>query len=239
MNCLKTYILVCFLTDARGLLCDSEYFARRKSLRLRSSEHKQERALATREKLLKAAREIFAQDGFESARIEDIAAKARKTRGAFYDNFRDKEDVFFAIFEEYFAHGQGKVIEELSVASNLDERVEILARHLDEIFRDKQRVLLNLEFKMYVIRRPQKRRRLSRLHSEMSLRCSMTKINTLFPELVGAGIEKRRRLTAEMGAVIDGLALNSLFNPEGLTVKQRRRILRVAADEALRGAEER
>ena len=28
---------------------------------------------------------------------------ARKTRGAFYDNFKDKEDVFLAIFEEDMA----------------------------------------------------------------------------------------------------------------------------------------
>lgn len=211
----------------------------RKSFRLKSSAHKQERALVTREYLLKAAREIFIRNGFESARIEDIAAKAKKTRGAFYDNFRDKEDVFFAIFEQDIERNQEKVIEELSVSSDLDERVEILARHLENLFHDKQRVLLNLEFKMYVIRHPQKRERLSKLHSEMCLRCSMTKINTLFPELAGAAIGKRRRLTTEMGAIIDGLALNSHFNPEGLSDKQRSRILRVAAHEALRDARER
>lgn len=205
---------------------------------MKSSSHKQKRALATREQLLKAAREIFAHDGFESARIEDIAAKAKKTRGAFYDNFRDKEDVFFAIFEQNIARDQEKVIDALSATSSLDERVEALARHLEDLFRDKQRVLLNLEFKMYVIRHPQRRRRLSELHSEMCLRCSMTKINTLFPELIGAAIKKRRKLTTEMGALIDGVALNSLFNPEGLTDELRKRILRLAAHEALRDARE-
>jgi AcrR family transcriptional regulator len=200
------------------------------------SARKQERALVTRNQLLRAAREIFTRNGFESSRIEDIAARAKKTRGAFYDNFRDKEDVFFAIFEEDIAQNQEHLIEEMSSASDLDGRVEVLARHLDDLFRDKQRVLLNLEFKMYVIRHPQKRKRLTRLYSEMSLRCSMTKINTLFPELVGASIDKRRRLTTEMGAIIDGLALNSLFNPEALTDDQRRRLLQIAAREALQDA---
>jgi len=183
---------------------------------------------------MEAAREIFTRDGFESARIEDIAAKAGKTRGAFYDNFRDKEDVFFAIFEEDIARDQEKVIEELSAAPNLDARVNFLARHLEELLRDKQRLLLNLEFKMYVIRHPHKRKRLSELFAEMSLRCSMTKINTLFPELVGASLEKRRSLTMEVGAIIDGLTLNSLFNPESLTCEQRRRYLHIVAEEALR-----
>ncbi|HEY2469600.1 MAG TPA: TetR family transcriptional regulator [Terracidiphilus sp.] len=203
------------------------------------SAHKQERALVTRQQLMQAAREVFTRDGFESARIEDIAAKAGKTRGAFYDNFRDKEDVFFAIFEEDIARSQEKVVEALSEAATLEERVDVLARHLDELLHDKERVLLNLEFKMYVIRHPRKRKRLSKLFEEMCLRCSMTKINTLFPELVGAAIEKRRMLTMDVGAIMDGLALNSLFNPEGLTREQRRRYLQITAQEALRAARDR
>lgn len=200
--------------------------------------HKQERAVVTRQQLMKAAREVFTRDGFESTRIEEIAARAGKTRGAFYDNFKDKEDVFFAIFEEDIARDQERVIEEMSAAADLDQRIDILARHLEELLRDKQRILLNLEFKMYVIQHPQKRKRLIQLHQEMSLRCSMMKINTLFPELVGAAIEKRRQLSMEVGAVIDGLALNSLFNPEALTGEQRKRYLRIAANEALKAAQE-
>jgi hypothetical protein len=88
-----------------------------------------------------------------------------KTRGAFYDNFRDKEDVFFALFEEDIARDREKMIEEMSAASNLDERVEVLARHLAALLRDKKRILLNLEFKMFVIRHPRKRKRLSALHA--------------------------------------------------------------------------
>lgn len=205
----------------------------------KSSIHKQERAVVTRQQLMEAAREVFTSDGFESTRIEDIAARAGKTRGAFYDNFKDKEDVFFAIFEEDIARDQERVIEEMSAAADLDQRIDVLARHLEELLRDRQRILLNLEFKMYVIRHPQKRKRLIQLHQEMSLRCSMMKINTLFPELVGAAIEKRRQLTMEVGAIIDGLALNSLFNPEALTGEQRKRYLKIAANEALKAARER
>jgi AcrR family transcriptional regulator len=206
---------------------------------MKSSAHKQERALVTRKQLMKAAREVFTRTGFESACIEDICERAGKTRGAFYDNFRDKEDVFFAIYEEDISCDQGSVVERLTAASNFDERVEILAQHLDELLRSKQRILLNLEFKMYVIRHQRKRKRLSELYSEMLLRCTMTKINTLFPELIGAPIEKRRRLSMEVAAIIDGLALNSLFSPEGLSGEQRRRYLQFAALEALQGTRER
>lgn len=198
--------------------------------------HRQDRAIVTREQLIQAARVVFTERGFESARIEEIAAKARKTRGAFYDNFRDKEDIFFAIFEQDISRDHETMIDAMSGAASLDERVAILARHLEELFRDKERVLLNLEFKLYVIRHPQKRKRLGEIYSEVRLRCSMTKINSLFPELANASVEKRQRLTAEIGAIIDGLALNSLFDREGLCDKRRKRILQVAAREALQDA---
>src|SRR5580704_19137668 len=60
-----------------------------------------ERTRATRRKLLDAAKRIFAQQGFEAARLEDIAAGAGYTRGAFYANFEDKEEIFFALLEEW------------------------------------------------------------------------------------------------------------------------------------------
>src|ERR1700689_621967 len=60
----------------------------------------QQRTEATRRALLHAARRIFARDGFEAARIEDIAGATGHTRGAFYAHFNSKEDLFFALFEQ-------------------------------------------------------------------------------------------------------------------------------------------
>ena len=40
------------------------------------------------------------RDGFEAARIEDIAAASGHTRGAFYANFETKEDLFLALLEQ-------------------------------------------------------------------------------------------------------------------------------------------
>src|SRR6202165_2908647 len=60
-----------------------------------------ERTEATRRKLLAAADRIFARDGFEAARLEDIAAGAGYTRGAFYAHFGGKEEIFFALLEQW------------------------------------------------------------------------------------------------------------------------------------------
>ena len=204
---------------------------------LKSTPHKQERALATRRDLIEAARTIFARDGYESARVEDIAAAAKKTRGAFYANFNDKEDVFFAIFEADLLREEGKIQAAVAAASSEEQKVNVLADHLAALLEDRERLLLNLEFKMYVIRHPQKRRRLNQLYSEMCLRCAMTKISSLMPELSEEDREERLCLTTEVGAVMDGLALNVLFSPESITLRQRRRYLRIAVQEAMRAVE--
>ena len=54
----------------------------------------------TRQALLAAARQLFAADGFQATRTEEIVQRAGLTRGALYHHFRDKEDLFRAVYEE-------------------------------------------------------------------------------------------------------------------------------------------
>ena len=51
----------------------------------------------TRQRLLDAAQVIFMKKGFVSASVEDVAAAAGYTRGAFYSNFDSKDDLIIAI----------------------------------------------------------------------------------------------------------------------------------------------
>lgn len=195
---------------------------------------KQKRALQTREDLIRAAREVFAQDGFEYVRIEDIAARAGKTRGAFYANFDDKEDVFFAIFEEDLLRDQQRVRPSLRAATTTDQRIEAITDDLIALLQDRQRTLLNLEFKMYVIRHPQKQKRLTELHSAMLLRCCMTKIDNFLPELADLTYEDKRKRALGLAVILDGSALNRLFDPANLTDEQLRRYVRLGVAETMR-----
>ena len=54
----------------------------------------------TRRALLDAARELFTANGFQATRTEEIVQRAGLTRGALYHHFRDKEDLFRAVYEE-------------------------------------------------------------------------------------------------------------------------------------------
>ncbi len=54
----------------------------------------------TRRALLDAARDVFATNGFQATRTEEIVQRAGLTRGALYHHFRDKEDLFRAVYDE-------------------------------------------------------------------------------------------------------------------------------------------
>jgi AcrR family transcriptional regulator len=57
-------------------------------------------AEATRRGLLDAAQELFAAEGYVDVSIDEICRSARVTKGALYHHFRDKRDLFTAVFEE-------------------------------------------------------------------------------------------------------------------------------------------
>ncbi len=54
-----------------------------------------------REALLEAARTEFARRGLERARVEDIARRARASKGAFYLHFESKEQAFEELLQRF------------------------------------------------------------------------------------------------------------------------------------------
>jgi AcrR family transcriptional regulator len=56
-------------------------------------------AQATRDALVSAALELFAERGYAEVGTEEIVARARVTRGALYHHFQDKRDLFRAVHE--------------------------------------------------------------------------------------------------------------------------------------------
>ena len=61
---------------------------------------KVEQSEVTQGALLRVARELFTDKGYANTATEDIVQRAGVTRGALYHHFRDKEDLFQAVFED-------------------------------------------------------------------------------------------------------------------------------------------
>jgi AcrR family transcriptional regulator len=174
----------------------------------------QQRSLQTRAALLRAARSVFARDGFELARIEDIAKKAGKTRGAFYTHFTDKEDVFFAIFEDYLEEKEDELSAVTRHLPTLPERVSAICEYVAHSPRSRETTLLQIEFKAYAVRHPRRRKRLAALHTSMLRSRVLKELIEFVPQL-----EDEACSLAVSGAV-EGLTLNHMFAPDELKVSQ-------------------
>lgn len=60
----------------------------------------EERRTTTRAAIINAAQELFGAPGFDATKIDDIAAKAGVAKGAVYHHFKNKNEIFEAVFEQ-------------------------------------------------------------------------------------------------------------------------------------------
>jgi AcrR family transcriptional regulator len=84
----------------------------------------------TRTCLMEAAGKIFSRRGLQQASIDEVAEEAGFTKGAFYANFRSKEELFLAMLDERFA---GRLAEIEQVVAS-DDDLEDQARRAGDDF---------------------------------------------------------------------------------------------------------
>ena len=196
----------------------------RVSVTARSRTRQAERTLATRRKLLDAAKRIFAQNGFEAARLEDIAIGAGYTRGAFYANFKSKEDIFFALLEEWVRERIDTFTMSLRCHHTPAKKLAALRKHYAEQATDRRLVLISLEFKLFALRHPEAHARLRRCHR---------RIRATFGELLSELVRSLGKTlpisnpaaSACLGSVAQGLLLEHVVDPKTLSEDDVRHVL--------------
>ncbi|WP_434587748.1 TetR/AcrR family transcriptional regulator [Streptomyces sp. A5-4] len=113
-------------------------------------------------RLLDAAREVFAESGFRGAGIEDICRRAGFTRGAFYSNFRTKEELFFALFDAHADRELARIARTAAEIGDTELTVGRIAELLAYIEPDERTwFLVTTEFTLHAIRDPRAARMLA------------------------------------------------------------------------------
>ena len=185
----------------------------------------QQRTDATRRALLEAGLRIFARDGFEAARIEDIAGATGHTRGAFYAHFNSKEDLFFALFEQEAGDRLRDLRSVLEQCPDSEGRLRALRRFYVGRVSDRQWVMLALEFKLFALRHPKLRAQLARTHRRLRDSLKIETIGKLIPELMKSGRESREVRRVALEAVLNGLVLEYAYDPETISQAQATTVL--------------
>jgi AcrR family transcriptional regulator len=78
-----------------------------------SNRSREDDARATRERLVEAALELFAERGYAAVGTEEIVKRAALTRGALYHHFADKRDLFRAVHERVEEDLVGRIAAEM------------------------------------------------------------------------------------------------------------------------------
>jgi len=112
------------------------------------------RRVHTREILLTSAERLFIERGYAQVSISDICSAAGFTRGAFYSNFADKDELVLGLFDQHAAERLDRLQAMLASAStlNADEWAQSL---LAVTPRDRGWILLFLEFRLLAPRQPE------------------------------------------------------------------------------------
>src|SRR3981081_1523162 len=76
----------------------------------------------TRERLLLAARRVFARSGFHGASVEEIASEAGFSTGALYSNFAGREHLSLVLMEREIDEHAREISHAVSAQASMSER---------------------------------------------------------------------------------------------------------------------
>jgi AcrR family transcriptional regulator len=119
----------------------------------------------TREYLIAAAAQVFAERGFHGATLDEVAAAAGYTKGAVYSNFKSKDDLFLALLESRYQSAMTSLRAFLDAAESPHQAADFLERIVTDL-RDPAGDPwgdLYQEFLVYAMRNPEARRKLAEL----------------------------------------------------------------------------
>ncbi len=91
-----------------------------------------------RERILRAATDVFAQSGYFNAKVSEIARTAGVADGTIYLYFDGKEDLLVSIFRDHTRNYLQSLERDLCQSNKSDQRIRIAIRHhLETLGRDR------------------------------------------------------------------------------------------------------
>jgi AcrR family transcriptional regulator len=170
---------------------------------------------AKRPRLVEAACAVFAEKGYASTRVADIAVRAGVGKGTVYEYFRSKEELLFAVFESINMDISARMDAALAAGGSTEEQLHNLLRLGAEVISeqvDLQPVILDFWAASRGREFEEKYRR--------AVFSSYTMFRSLVAEFIRAGQNRgefktsvdAEALAATVVATIDGLGIQLYFD---------------------------
>ena len=175
-----------------------------------------ERKTRTRAELIDAAARVVGRKGYHAATVDDIAAEAGFTKGAFYSNFESKEDVFIELVADRSRNWTIAVGRAYEGDEPLSDRLETGGKVLTRMIQEQvDWMLLSSEMLAQCVREPRLRERLAAAYEECRqvIARVVERVETDFGVRLSTPSDQ---VATMMMAMTDGFVFQRLADPDRL-----------------------
>jgi len=171
----------------------------------------------TTQRLLDAALKLIAKKGLDAASVENIAAAAGYTRGAFYSNFNSKEDLFIELLRRDHEKTTGELNALRGDPSLSVDHLQNRAREIyGQIYRDNDSCMIWTEARLLAVRDARFRSKLNALMTEK--RARIAEFIRYFYERVGVGpAVPPEQMAMGFMSLAEGVKLFMMSSPAEMT----------------------
>jgi AcrR family transcriptional regulator len=171
----------------------------------------------TREHLLAAAAQVFAERGFHGASLDAVAAAAGFSKGAVYSNFKNKEDLFLALLESIYSREMRLLratleASEVPPESRLTDFLPLILDGVGQTPSPENWAVLYMEFALFAMRNPAAQRKLAEI-DEANIAAVAELISEEKTGLQGAELKKAARI---IEALFRGISIMRSLDPSAV-----------------------
>lgn len=176
---------------------------------------RQESKELTRMRLVEAAERLFLRRGFDDASVDEISEMAGYSRGAFYSNFKDKEEVFLAVIDSRRPRALDDIFQRVPEHA---ERIAAVREWFSNQWRFKDFIALRMEFTRRAMRDRSARKHLAELRRQ-ELESYTGSVSRYFGAIDGGPVERPEIVALVLVALVHGLgslAIDAGTQPENI-----------------------
>lgn len=150
----------------------------------------QDRGIKTKQRLIEAGKELFSRHGFHSITADDIAHSAGLSVGTFYAYFVDKQDIFFAVLDDYLIEYDRIISEGIKTfLANTDSDISTILTNIVRLILEEHKK--SSSFMKEFIRMSYSDEQVNKRLNIMDMRVK----NALQENLLAIGIDEKRALS--------------------------------------------
>jgi AcrR family transcriptional regulator len=174
---------------------------------------RREKQQQTRKALLRAAAKLFCRRGLDGASVDEVAQAAGYTKGAFYANFKSKEELFLVMLDARFAEELERLDKALAGTQEPQEEARAAAVDFVHSAEDQDWPKLYFQFVAHAARNEEFRQELATRHKAMRARLA-----EIFERWKAANGKQpwvpMEQVAAMMSFMADGFLVDRIVEPE-------------------------